>query len=326
MGEKQEGEKVIFIAPGLGSFSPDMMRNLIKKDHLLRQRDERMEKALSEIGLCGIQDAILGENKPHWMSKLQHEMVSTYLWTTIIAKKVISRLPQEHLLVGYSLGELTCGTVCGIISEEEALMLILEVASAIEETTPKAITYFCNTTIESLRQATNDTSSQEAFLCGNGEHIGVCTADFYNLALASQAKSNLIMASIGVEYGFHTSFIEPAKDRILKEMVFPQTKKGTKSWYSCAEGSLKYTLTTKDFWGIMRKPVNLDRIEDYLGGSEVAKVIEIGPTSLFKNISGLCKLPEHSNYVRLIELNDINGEHGIEEHLSRAIDNIGTRK
>jgi hypothetical protein len=324
--KNREGEKFIFIAPGLGSFSPVMMRNLIKKDNFLRQRDDRMEKALSEIGLYGIEDVILGDKKPRWLSKLQHEMVSTYIWTTLIAKRVISRLPQDYLLVGYSLGELTCGTVCGTILEKDVLMLILEVGTAIEETAPKVITYFCNTTITSLRKATKDTSNQEALLCGIGEHIGVCTADFYNRALASQAKSNLIMASIGVDYGFHTSFIEPAKDRILKEIIFPKTRKGTKSWYSCAEGSLKYTLTTKDFWRIMRKPLNLDRIKYHLGGSNVVKVIEIGPTTLFRNISGFCKLSENSNYVRLIEINDINGEFSIEENISRAIDNIGTER
>ena len=317
MREAPPSKEILFVVPGLGSFSPGLMHRLIEESALFQETDIATSKALLDTGIHRLDEFLLGTNRPNWMSKLQYEMASTYLWTLVITKAATRRFQQRHLLAGYSLGEIVCSTVYGAITEGDALTLILETGSIIETYTPKTVNYFCNTTIERLRQITGDRDDQEAFLAGTREHLGVCTEKTYKNAQAAATGKGLVMAEIGVEYGFHTSFVEPAKSRMLSEITFPNTEEATESWYSCAEGAMRSTLTASHFWKIIRGSIRLSEARNYLNKDADTTTIEIGPVSLFKNLSGLCQLAKETECIKVIEANDLGGKRSIEACLDK---------
>lgn len=316
LGDDQDKRKILFVVPGLGSVSTDIIRSLGTEEWLSHQRSAKLEEALSAIGLGSIKDHLLDGETPSWMGKLQQQMVTTYLWATVMTEASIRRLPQGVLLVGYSLGELACATVCGAISEEDALILILESSSVIEEMAPRVITYFCNRPEVVLREATGDQCSHEAFLESEAAHVGVCTQEFYRHATES-GKSDFIISETGTEYGFHTSFIEPAKRAIIEEVTCPQTREASISWFSCAEGTMRQSINKTWFWNMIRQPIRINDLDLQLKGKQETLIIEIGPISLFRNLitlRGPLKKPES---FCVVEITDMHGDRVMKDHLDR---------
>ncbi|MEB3317560.1 MAG: hypothetical protein VKO39_05405 [Cyanobacteriota bacterium] len=262
---------------GLGSFEPGPLGSVHGRDPLLFQEHAALESILEDLGLPPLLPFLQGIATPPWLSPLARTVLSTYMHTLLLTRVVLAEAPVPSLLIGYSLGELVAATISGVCTERDVLRWLLRISQVIETTTEPVVCYFVNGPFPTSFPPSIETKPIFSFLGGSEAHLAACPTGCFQEVMAWFTQQDLICASIGVNHGFHTPFLEPAFEPLTADLHALPTRPGRVPWYSCATGASVNRLDPQHLWAIMRQPIALGPLGAWESRCSQVRVLEYGP-------------------------------------------------
>lgn len=283
------------LLPGLGSFEPGPLAAVHEWDPLLLQEHGSLEPILEDLGLPPLLPFLQGTATPPWLSPLARTAISTYLHILLLTRAVVAVAPVPGSLIGYSLGELVAATITGVCTERDVLGWLFRISQVIESATEPVVCYFVNGPCPASFPPSLEDAPIYSFLGGSRAHLAACPIRYFQEVVAWFTRQNLICASIGVNHGFHTPFLEPAFEALTADLQTLPTRPGRRPWFSCATGSQVGRLDAQHLWAILRQPIRLGPFGAWESQCPRLTVLEYGPIRLLSSFRDL--LPQNKELV-----------------------------
>lgn len=182
-------------------------------------------------------------------------------------------------LLGYSLGEISANVISGVISIEEGIGFVIDIARLVKTKTKQA----CMLAIIESKQLLNVKPGLFRNCCLTGSNFDInfvmsgLPADIQNLKkeLANQGK---LFQDLPVKYGFHTELIDPVEDEYRAKVRRLSIMQGRFPIISSYLGGFVNDHNENYFWDILRQPVNFERTIKNLLESGDYIFIDVGPS------------------------------------------------
>ena len=182
-------------------------------------------------------------------------------------------------LLGYSLGELTTAIVSEVITLEDGLNLVVDMANLVEEKTPKTTMLAIMSGKEIIVEnpdffmdcwliATNFSGS--FVMCG-------LPNDISSLQYMLQEKG-ITTQLLPVNFGFHTPLIDALENQFKKRVEKIHLSTAKIPIISSKESGIINELTHDYFWEIIRYPVNFERTVKNIVQDKNCVFIDLGPS------------------------------------------------
>lgn len=312
--------KIAFIFPGQGSQSVGMGQQLIESNEESKkyydQADEVLGFSLSNIML---------EGPAEELTKTYHAQPALLTTSTMVAKKLLGAGISPDYTAGHSLGEYSALVASGVLSFEDAVLLVHKRGLFMNEAVPAgegAMAAILGLDKDSLNEVTKEVSE-------NGETVQVANLNCPGQIVISGTAAGVEQASVKAKESgakraiplvvsgpFHSELMRPAADKLdaaissidLKEADIPVISNVTA--LPVTESATIKNLLVEQLYSPVRWEESVQRMIE-LG---VTTFIECGPG---KVLSGLVKKIDRS--VTTYCVHD-------EESLQQVMDLLGENK
>lgn len=189
-------------------------------------------------------------------------------------------------LLGSSLGEFTCAAVSGVMSVEDVIDSIVKQAIILESycSNGSMIAIIDN---PSLYYETPQLYENSELASVNYHSHFVISGDNekLNLIVNFLEKKNITYHLLPVDYGFHSSLIDPA-ERAYKDFLKTKSYKTPSiPFISCLLGSRVTEVNSKFLWDVVRKPIQFQKAIQYLESQHECIYLDLGPSGTLANFS-----------------------------------------
>ncbi|MBU5594594.1 ACP S-malonyltransferase [Amphibacillus sp. MSJ-3] len=285
-------KKVGFIFPGQGSQRVGMGQSFIDSNsnnqQLFQQADDLLGFSLSEIMLEGPEEKL---------TKTSYAQPALLLVSTLIYRELLDAGIRPTVLAGHSLGEYSALVAAGVLSFEEALILVHQRGKLMEEAYPDgdggmaAVLGLDQATIESKLSTLSELVDIANLNCPgqiviSGEKSGIEQA--INSLKEAGAKR---VIPLNVSGPFHSRLMKPAAERfeqILENLEFSEASTAIYSNVTAEKttnaAQLKELLVKQ-----LYSPVKFHEIIEQLLNDDLDALVEVGSgkvlTGLVKKVS-----------------------------------------
>lgn len=186
---------------------------------------------------------------------------------------------QPDFLMGYSLGEITAAMASEVITLEDGLTLVVDMAHLVEEKTPQATMLAIMGEKEIIMQ--NPDLFMQCWLIAtnfSGSFVMCGLPDDISSLQNALREKGVTTQLLPVNYGFHTPLINDLENQFKKRVREINLSNAKISIISSKESDVIHELSHDYFWEIIRYPVNFEKTVKNTVKNKECVFIDLGPS------------------------------------------------
>ncbi|WP_392481400.1 SDR family NAD(P)-dependent oxidoreductase [Nostoc sp. C110] len=279
---QQNSTKVGFLFTGQGTQYIDMGRQLYDTQPVFREVLERCDRLLTPH----LNKSLLSILYPESGSKLLlHETVYTqpalFALEFALAEMWRSWGIKPHCVMGYSLGEYVAACVAGVLSLEDALILVAKRGQLMQQLPQNGAMAWVYTSINKVTEVLLAYQHQVGIAAIHGqEEILIAGESQAVQQILQQLKSEgIAFLKLKINQAFHSLVVEPILDA-MEELAATFTYNPPQiNWVSSVTGKLVEAIAPQHWRNHLRDPLQFSTAVDTLIAQGCNLLLELGPSS-----------------------------------------------
>ena len=273
---------IVFMFSGQGSQYFQMGRELYENHPRFKMWMDHCDEIVEPLIDASLVEIIYDDSKHKTepFDRLLHTNPALLSIQYAMARVLMENGIKPDYVLGYSLGEFVASVICGAITLEEGLELLVEYARILESDTPLS---GMMAVIESQSIITEKPQLfDKVWVSGRNfdKHFVVSglKQDVDNLESTLKGMGT-IHQQLAVRYGFHTELIDPVKDQFMQLAgmvdMYPIE---IPTWSGLKAGRLDEV--TEDYlWQVTREPVEFQKVVKAMLAEGDYTFIDAGPSA-----------------------------------------------
>ncbi|QHG16476.1 type I polyketide synthase [Nostoc sp. ATCC 53789] len=279
---QQNSTKVGFLFTGQGTQYIDMGRQLYDTQPVFREVLERCDRLLTPH----LNKSLLSILYPESGSKLLlHETVYTqpalFALEFALAEMWRSWGIKPHCVMGYSLGEYVAACVAGVLSLEDALILVAKRGQLMQQLPQNGAMAWVYTSINKVTEVLLTYQHQVGIAAIHGqEEILIAGESQAVQRILQQLKSEgIAFLKLKINQAFHSPAVEPILDA-MEELAATFTYNPPQmNWVSSVTGKLVEAIAPQHWRNHLRDTLQFSTAVDTLIAQGCNLLLELGPSS-----------------------------------------------
>ncbi len=240
-----------FIFPGLGLDFHPLAKDLYENERVFREYVDSTALFIKDLLSLDVTlyftDKEAFERAACKLSSFEVDQLITFVFCYSYASLFIHWNIQPSIMLGYSFGELVAAVLAGVMSVQDALILISKRGSLISKT-EKGAMLSVPVTKEALLPLIQ--GMQLSIAIDNGASLVLAGSENEIAKFEEVAKhSKLLTMRLKAEYGIHSHLMDPIKDEFAKIFDTITLQSPKKPLISCVTGTLTdQNVTSATYW------------------------------------------------------------------------------
>ncbi len=276
-----KNSKSVFMFSGQGSQYYFMGLSLYRENLVFRKTINYLDELVKSISGYSVLSAIYDQTK--LITEKLDNLAITHPAIFMIQYAMVKTLESldifPDIVLGYSLGEYSALTTAGVINPEEALGMILSQAKIVRAVCDTGFMYAILANHEQHLPLYSNSTQVELASKNFQQHFVLAGLENSESKLVEMLNSSkLVYFKLPIQYGFHSSAIEPAIEPIkatIDEAVF---KTPMLPIASCTKGHFLNSIDNKHFQEVFRAPIQFQKTIQFLENKGQYRYIDIGPS------------------------------------------------
>lgn len=280
-GRASEVGRTAFVFPGQGSQWADMGRELLASDPVFAKTLHRCTEALRPHVDWDLTEVVAGATGEAWLARI--DMVQPVLWAVSVSLAEVWRQAgvEPDMVIGHSQGEITAATVAGVLSYEDAALVVARRSAIARRTCGKGLMLAVDLGVEEAREALRGFEADVSLAVNNGPTSCVLSgkSDMVELLKELLEAQGTFCRLVNVDYASHSPQMDPLADDLLSALAPARPREGGTELLSTVRlTSLRGPEMGADYWvENLRRPVMFADALELAFDSGVTHVVEISP-------------------------------------------------
>ena len=314
---------IVFMFSGQGSQYNQMGKELYENNATFRFWMDQCNEIVSPLIKTSLVDVLYyGRPKGEPFDNLLHTNPALLSVEYSLVKVLDEMGITPDYLMGYSLGELTASVISGVISLEDGLQLVVEMARLAESKTRKAEMLAIMKSKEIMTELPDPFSNcwltgsnfADNFVVGG---IGGTLQPLKNCLI----KKDILFQTLPVKYGFHTELIDPIKEEFKQAIRKMNLLPAKIPIISISRRGIVQEFNEDYFWEVIRYPVHFQTAVQHILKNGDYIFIAAGPSATLSTFVKYI-LTSNSNSVSLQMINQFGRDLNSVERLKTGLSEV----
>ncbi|ATQ70967.1 MULTISPECIES: type I polyketide synthase [Methylosinus] len=277
-GMARERGKVAFVFPGQGSQWVGMGARLFVESPIFAATIRRCAQALAPHVDWNLEEVVAGSGD-EWTTRV--DMVQPALWAMFVALAEMWREAgvEPDVVVGHSQGEVAAATVAGILSLEDAALIVARRAAIIRRKAGKGLMLAVDLDLEAARAALAGFEDNISIAVNNGPTSCVLSGDSESVTTLKELldADGVFNRLVRVDYASHSHHMDEFKDELRDALKSIRPRVGRAPLFSTVRlNALAGPEMDADYWvQNLREPVLFADAMARLFAEGVTHVVEV---------------------------------------------------
>lgn len=281
IGRAAETGRTAFVFPGQGSQWADMGRELLAADPVFAETLHRCAEALRPHVDWDPVEVVSGAAGDEWLSRI--DMLQPVLWAVSVSLAEVWRHAgvEPDMVIGHSQGEITAATVAGVLSYEDAALVVARRSAIARRTSGNGLMLAVDLSVEEAHEALRGFEADVSLAVNNGPTSCVLSGrnDMVELLKELLEAQGTFCRLVNVDYASHSPQMDPLEDDLLTALAPARPREGSTELLSTVRlTSLRGPEMDASYWvENLRRPVMFADALEQAFDSGVTHVVEISP-------------------------------------------------
>lgn len=272
-------KKIVFMYSGQGSHYYQMAMDLYDNNATFKQAMLKANDFYQSIMHQSIIDSLYNDqhtkSTPFTNILLTHPAIFMveYALTQVMFEQNI----RPDIVLCSSLGEFAGAVAAGILDFETAFSLVIKQAKALVSCPPAGMLAIVQSPDLYKTQPFLNENSELSALNFSTHFVISGRQEALNEIVLRLNEKNITSIHLNVLQGFHSRWIDSARDIFLEGLEGVVFKKPVTLFFSSTYAEYKPNLTTMHFWEVIRKPILFQQSIELLEKEQPLMYIDIGP-------------------------------------------------
>lgn len=292
-GEALGGDvRTVFVFSGNGGNWIGMGRALAEGDAAFGASLNVVDGIMSPLLGHSIQDLMCAPVPPMDVERIELAQPLLFTLQVCLADALRARGIRPDMVLGHSIGEVAAAYCSGALSLEQACLLIVVRSQLQQESRGQGGMAVAQLSEEEALELPQVRSGELELAAVNSNRYVTLTgaSEALNTVKASLKKQRLVFRRLNLEHPFHSSFMEPLKERLLERLQPLRPQSGDVPFIStvAGEGVSGSSLDANYWWHNIRKPVLFEKAVQASLQAGGRLFVELGPDSLLQPFVNAC--------------------------------------
>jgi phthiocerol/phenolphthiocerol synthesis type-I polyketide synthase C len=273
--------RTAFVFPGQGSQWAAMGRDLLAADPVFGRVIDRCDAALSPHVDWSLSDVLSGKAGEAWTTRI--DVLQPTLWAASVALAEVWRAAgvEPDVVVGHSQGEVTAATVAGILSYEDAALVIARRSAVARRLSGRGHMLAVDLDVDAARAALAGFEDSVSLAVHNGPSSCVLSGDADAVLVLKELMEaeGTFCRLVNVDYASHSPQVDQLRDDLLAALAPVRPRAGAVPLMSTVRlSTLRGPEMDVHYWvENLRQPVMFADAMSALFDDGVTHVVEISP-------------------------------------------------
>lgn len=258
---KTRQQKNIFLFAGQGAQYFNMAKELYEKDSIFQENMNRLDDKFYKLTKRNMLEVLYGLDNfaKDKFDDTRYTHPCIYMTEYSIAKMLIERGVYPDIVIGTSLGEVAAANIANIISEDDAVKIVVSQSSNIAKYCQRGSMLAVLSSYH-IFEKWDFFSRTEIAAINYGEHFVVSGSESEIEKVKIQLnKKNISSIKIPVIHGFHSSMIEAAESYYMEDTRNVIINNAKIPMISCLTGEIVNIVSAQFFWRAIREPIQFEK-------------------------------------------------------------------
>lgn len=280
-GRARPHGRTAFVFPGQGSQWSRMGYELFRDSPLFAEVVGRCAKALAPHVDWDLTAVFTGEAGDEWMSRI--DMLQPTLWAMSLGIAELWRASgvEPDVVLGHSQGEITAATLAGILSYEDAALVMARRSAIARRTSGRGRMLAVDLDREAALAALEGFEDSVSLAVHNGPHSCVLSGDEESVLTLQEVleAEGTYCRLVNVDYASHSPQMDDLREDLLEALAPARPREGSVDLMSTVRGQLLGGPEMDAAYWVenLRSPVLFADAMDALLDAGVTHVVEISP-------------------------------------------------
>lgn len=239
-GKARTRGRTAFVFPGQGSQWNLMGQELFRDSPLFAEVIGRCAKALGPHVDWDLTAVFTGEAGEEWMSRI--DMLQPTLWAMSLGLAELWRASgvEPDVVLGHSQGEITAATLAGILSYEDAALVMARRSAIARRTSGRGRMLAVDLDREAALAALQGFEESVSLAVHNGPHSCVLSGDEESVLMLKELleAEGTYCRLVNVDYASHSPQMDELRGDLLEALAPAQPQEGSMALMSTVRGRL----------------------------------------------------------------------------------------
>ncbi|MCX7923142.1 MAG: acyltransferase domain-containing protein [Clostridia bacterium] len=276
----------VFLFSGQGSQFFQMAKDLFDHNETFREWMIKLDNIVYEISsrsmLAYIYDKT--KNRGDRCDNIKYTHPAIFMVEYSLAMVIIENGIYPDLVIGSSLGEFTSIALSGVLSVRDTLECLLKQVECIETNCQRGRMTAVLHSAKLYEKTPILYENSELVGVNYDEHFVISGKDESLKLIAGYLKErSILFQELPVQYGFHSSLIEPAAKLYLEFLKKKEYKSPCIPIVSCLSGNMVSEISSDYLWNVVRMPILFKQAINQLEYLHSNIYLDLGPGSTLTN-------------------------------------------
>jgi len=278
----QSSAKVAFLFTGQGAQYIDMGRQLYETQPVFREVLERCDRLLTPYlnkSLLSILYPESGSQSP--LHETAYTQPALFALEFALAQMWRSWGIEPHCVMGYSLGEYVAACVAGVLSLEDALMLVAKRGELMQQLPQTGAMAWVYAPVGQVKYILSPYQHQVGIAAIHGQEEVLISGDSQAVQQILQQLKNegVGFLRLKVNQAFHSPAVEPILDAVAELATTVTYRLPQINWVSSVTGELVEAIASQHWRNHLRDTLQFSTAVDTLIAQGCNLLLELGPSS-----------------------------------------------
>lgn len=289
-GKARAGGRTAFVFPGQGSQWHGMGRELYASDAAFAGAVDRCAAALAPHVDWDLVSVVTGEAGPDWLERV--DIVQPTLWAVSVGLAEAWRAAgvRPDVVIGHSQGEVTAATVAGILSYEDAALVVAQRSRIVRRTAGTGRMLAVDLDVEGAKAALEGFEDTVSLAVNNGPRSCVLSGETESVLLLKEVleADGTFCRLVKVDYASHSPQMDPLRADLLAALEGVAPRPGEVPLMSTVRSApVDGPELDGAYWADnLRRPVMFADALSQLFDDGVTHVVEISPHPILAPAAG----------------------------------------
>lgn len=280
-GRAKPAGRIAFVFPGQGSQSAEMGKHLIEASPLFAAVIERCNAALTPHVDWDLVELLTGKLGEAWLERI--DMVQPALWAVTLGLAELWRAAGVHpdVVIGHSQGEITAATVAGMLSYEDAALIMARRSAIARRTSGHGRMMVVELDLQAAHESLAGFEDTVSVAANNGPRSCLLSGETDSILVLKEIleADDVFCRLVNVDYASHSPQMDALRPDLLVALDEIRPRAGQLEMVSTVHRRpIEGTELDAGYWADnLRQPVLFAEVLDGLLEDGVTHVVEISP-------------------------------------------------